>query len=866
MKPQQKTLPPKWPLRLLRRVIREAYLEEIEGDMEEVFQENRESYSLPKARRLYIWDCLKLLRPNLLKNINSGNFLIHTGMFRHNVLITYRSFLRNKGSFLINLFGLATGLACVLLIYLWVHDELQIDKFHEHDTRLYQVLEHVDQAGSIITRYSTAGPTAKALADEMPEVELGVTTTYINSYVLTIGDKNLSADGIYASKDFFQLFSYDLIQGDQKQVLTEKASVVLSEELALRLFGTTEGVVGKMVEWNHEESYQVSGIFKDLSDQSSMKFDFVLTFEEFWDNNEWVQNWYNTSPRTYLLLRAGTDIPLFNEKIRELIRTKTEGRATHRSPFAARYSDQYLYNRYENGVLTGGRIDYVNLFSAIAAFILLIACINFMNLSTARASQRMKEIGIKKTIGASRKNLISQYLIESSFMALLSLLVALLLVSLSLQQFNLITDKELELSLSWGSTAILIGSVLITGLLAGSYPALYLSGIKPISVLKDKLYNVAGESWARRGLVVFQFAISIVLIVSVMVVYQQIEYAQTKNLGYEKDNILFFERSGELWNGEKFETFLSEMKKLPGVTHVSSAGHDMTGHNGGTYGIQWPGKDPEDRTEFERFPVNYGMIDLLDIKIKSGRVFSREFGTDTTKIIFNEAGIEFMGMDDPIGKKVTLWDEELEIVGVVKDFHYESFHEEVKPLFMWIAPERAHYVMAKIESKRTPELIAQVEQLFVEINPGFPINYKFLDEDYQALYLAEQRVSILARYFAGLAILISCLGLFGLAAFTARKRLKEIGIRKILGSSVWNIVKLLSADFTQMVIVAIVIALPISYLIAHRWLEGFVYKIQLEWWYFIGAAGVALCIAWVTVGFQTFKAAMANPVDSLRNE
>lgn len=852
---------------ILRRVIREVYLEEIEGDMEEVFQDNLERYSPAKSRRLYAWDCLKLLRPSLLKNIHSPEPLIYTSMFRHNLLITYRSFLRNKGSFLINLFGLATGLTCVLLIYLWVHDELTIDKFHKNDEQLYQVLEHVDQAGSIITRYSTAGPTAKALAAEMPEVELAVTTTYINPYVLTIEDKNLAADGMYASKGFFELFSYDLIQGDKEQVLAEKVSMVLSEELALRLFGTTEGVVGKMVEWNHEESYQVSGIFKDLPEQSSMKFDFVLTFEEFWDNNEWVRNWYNTSPQTYLLLRAGTDVTLFNEKIRELIRTKTEGRATHRSSFAAQYSNQYLYNRYENGVLTGGRIDYVSLFSAIAAFILLIACINFMNLSTARASQRMKEIGIKKTIGASRKNLIFQYLIESSFMALLSLLIALLLVSISLEQFNFITNKELSLNLSRGFLSVLLGSVVITGILAGSYPALYLSGIKPISVLKNKLHNVAGESWARRGLVVFQFAISIILIVSVIVVYQQIEYVQTKNLGYEKDNILFFGKSGQLWENEKFETFLTELNQLPGVIHASGSGHDMTGHNGGTYGIDWPGKDPEDRTEFERFPVDYGMIELLDIEMKLGRSFSREFGADSSKIIFNEAGIEFMGLEDPIGKKVTLWDEEMEIVGVLSDFHFESFHEEVKPLFMWIAPSyNVNYVMAKIEHNRTPELIAEIEQLFVEFNPGFPLNINFLDEDYQELYMAEQRVSILARYFAGLAILISCLGLFGLAAFTAQKRLKEIGIRKILGSSVWNIVKLLSADFTQMVIVAIVIALPISYLLTHRWLEGFVYKIQLEWWYFIGAAGVALCIAWFTVGFQTFKAAMANPVDSLRNE
>lgn len=866
MKPAENHIPPKWPLRFLRWVIKPDYLEEIEGDMEEVFQDYLDQYSLKKARRKYGWDTLKLLRPSLLKNIHSPEPLINTGMFRHNLLITYRNFLRHKGSFLINLIGLSTGLACVLLIYLWVHDELTIDKFHEHDARLYQVLEQVDQGGGVITRITTAGPTAKALEEEMPEVERAVTATYIAPYVLTIEEKNQTADGIYVGKDFFHLFSFELIHGDKQQVLADKASIVISESLAKNLFGTTENIIGKVLEWQHEKPYQVAGVFKDIPSNSSLQFDFALTFEEFWDNNEWVRNWYNTAPQTYVLLKEGTDVEKFNEKIWDLVRVKTEQNASHRSPFVVRYSDHYLYGRYENGVLTGGRIDYVKLFSLVAGFILLIACINFMNLSTARASRRMKEIGIKKTIGARRRTLIFQYLSESSLMALLSLLVALFLISIFLQEFNLITEKELSLNLSGRFLAMLIGSVGITGLLAGSYPALYLSGIKPISILKGKLYNISGESWARKGLVVFQFAISIILIVTVLVVYQQIEYAQTKNLGYEKDNILFFNRSGQLYEGEKFETFLGEIKKLPGVLEASSSGHDMTGHNGGTYGVRWQGKDPEDRTEFERFAANYGLIELLGIEMASGRTFSKEFGADTAKIIFNEAGIEYMGMEDPIGQTVTLWGHEVEIIGVTKDFHFESFHEEVKPLFFWLAPERGDYAMVKIQTDQTQETVAAIEDIFAEFNPGFPINVKFLDDDYQALYVAETRVSTLSRYFAGLAIIISCLGLFGLAAFTAQKRLKEISIRKILGSSMWNIVKLLSADFTKMVGVAILLALPISYLITQNWLEGFAYKIDLEWWYFGGSAALALFIAWLTVAIQTLKAASVNPVECLRDE
>ncbi|MCB0853346.1 MAG: ABC transporter permease, partial [Bacteroidetes bacterium] len=372
-------IPPKWPLRLLQWIIRPEYLEEIEGDMEEVFQDYLEEYGHRKARRLYVWDTLKLFRPNLIKHIQSPNLINQTSMFRHNLIITYRSFLRHKSSFLINLIGLSTGLACVLLIYLWVNDEMNVDKFHKEDARLYQVLEHVDQAGSFITRHTTAGPTAKALAEEMPEVERAVTTTYIAPYVLTIDDKNFTGKGIFASTDFFHLFSFDLIQGDKDQVLTDKNSVVLSESLAKRLFGDTEDVIGKSMEWHHRRSFQVSGIFKDVPEQSSMQFDFVLPFEEFWDRNEWVRTWYNTSPQTYVLLKPGADVEKLNEKIYDLIRDKTEGNASHRSPFVAQYSQRYLHGRYENGVLTGGRIDYVKLFSIVAAFILAIACINFMN-------------------------------------------------------------------------------------------------------------------------------------------------------------------------------------------------------------------------------------------------------------------------------------------------------------------------------------------------------------------------------------------------------------------------------------------------------------------------------------------------------
>lgn len=856
--------PPRRALKFLRWFCREDYIEEIEGDLIEIF-EKQSQVSPGFARKTFLWNVLKHLRPEYIKSFRSTYPSNTTAMFRHNLLIAFRNFLRYKSSFIINLIGLSTGLACVLLIYLWVNDELHVDKFHQYGNQLYQVRENVEQDGGLITRITTAGPTAKTLAEEMPEVELAVTNTFdhINNEVLSVDDNNIKAKGLYASTDFFKLFSYELLHGNKDQVLVDKKSIILTEDLATRLFGTTENVVGKSVEWQHEKQYQVTGIMKNLSSLSSVKFDFILTFDEFWDSNEWVRNWYNTGVQTFVFMKEGTDIDLFNKKIAELVRTKTEGNARHRTPFISRYSDAYLYGKYENGKQSGGRIEYVKLFSIIAIFILLIACINFMNLSTARASRRVKEVGMKKAVGARRSTLVLQYLSESTVIALMSLALALLLVVLFLPQFNIIVGKQLTLNTDKNFLLALVGIVVFTGIIAGSYPALYLSKFNPAVVLKGKLNNLMGEAWARRGLVVFQFTLSIMLIVSVWVVYQQIRFIQNKNLGYDKENLLMFGAEGNI--GKNKETFIEEIRKIPDVVSASSGGHDMTGHNGGTYGVEWPGKNPEDRTEFERMPANYGLIEMLGIEVKEGRTFSLDFA-DSSSIIFNEAAIKFMGLTDPIGKTVKLWGRDMQIVGVTKDFNFESFHEPVKPAFFWVPPFRGGNIMVKIQSGKEQEVIASIQKLYENINPGFPFDYRFLDEDYQALYATEHRVSILAKYFAGLAILISCLGLFGLATFTAERRMKEIGIRKVLGSSNFAIVRLLSADFTVMVLLAIGIALPLSYFAVDKWLDGFVFRIDLKWWFFAGAGISALLIAWFTVGLLTVKTSRINPTECLRSE
>ncbi len=791
-------------------------------------------------------------------------------MFRHNLLLIYRNFKRYKSSFFINLIGLSTGIACTLLIYLWVKDELSFDKFHEKDSQLYQVMENKEQANDIWTHHSTSGGMAQALADEMPEVLYATATAWnennINLSTEQNKNNNVRASGHLATNDFFKIFSYDLIYGDEDKVLEDKNAIVISEELAVKLFNTTNNVIGKVIDYQHKKQYHVSGIFKTIPYNSTNRFDFLLSFQIFTEGNESALSWFNEPANTYVVLKPETNVEDFNTKIADFLKVKTNNKDYHRTPFLVRYSDQYLYGNYKNGVQAGGRIEYVKLFSIIALFTLVIACINFMNLSTAQASRRIKEVGIKKAIGTSRRTLIFQYLGESMLMTSISMVVAVLLLLLFLPQFNVVTGKHLSFNLDQTLTLSILGITLVTGLVSGSYPALYISGFDPITVLKGKLSNSWGELWARKGLVIFQFVLSVILIVSVLVVYKQIEFVQTQNLGYNKDNIIWFAREGRLSEEESLETFLSELRKIPGIVNASSTGHDLTGKNWGVYGFDWEGKDPADNTTFEHVAVNVDMMETIGIEMKDGRTFSNEFNAENTKVVFNEAAIKHMGLKDPIGAHIKFWGNDKEIIGIAKDFHFESLHESIKPLMFSYWPQRTNKFMVKIKAGKEKETIDKIGKFVQAYNPGFSFDYKFLDDDYQAQYEGEKRVSSLSQYFAGLTILISCLGLFGLATFTAERKVKEISIRKVLGASVLGIFYLLTSDFIKIVFVAIVIALPLSYFAATHWLDGFAYRIELKWWYFLGAGAIGLLIAWVTVGMQAIRAAKVNPANSLRSE
>lgn len=795
-------------------------------------------------------------------------------MLKHHLLITIRNLKKFKGSFLINLIGLSTGLACTLFIYLWVNDELHFDKFHKNDKQLFQIMELSKENNELVVHDGTQGPLADAIAKDLPEVESAVSVMSLEKQGMMVSlktqDKSLKSTGLFAGKSFFNIFSFKLIQGNPGLVLNDKNAIVISENLAAGLFGSPAMAVGKSIEYElfgKKTPAFVSGVFEKVPANSTMKFDFVLTHEvlltEIWPNG---QKWWNTGPATYLQLKKGTDVAQFNSKIKNFI--DKYFKENHFTLFTRPYSSAYLHAPYENGVQSGGRIEYVKLFSIIAIFILVIACINFMNLSTAKASRRLKEVGIKKAVGSTRAALIIQFLTEAVFMAFLSLILACIIVVLLLPLFNQITGKSLTITPNANLILLILGATFVTGTLSGSYPAFYLSGFNPVAVLKGRPKNSVGELLARKGLVVFQFMVSLVLIVSVMIIYRQMKYVQSKNLGYDKSNIIYFDKEGAI--SQNPETFITELKKLPGIVNASAMQQSVVqagpGNGASTYGISWPGKPNGLMIDFIVRAVDYDMIETLGITFKKGRSFSKAFGADSTNLIFNEAAIKVMGLKSAIGTPIKMWDQDMSIIGVVKDFHLSSLHEPIAPMVFMYRPSNTSTIMAKMDREKVKETVSALESFYNKFNPGYPFEYKFLDDAYQAQYVSEQRVSVLSRYFAGLAILISCLGLFGLAAFNAEARTKEISIRKVLGASISNVMFLLSKDFFKLVIIAVVIAFPLAWWAMNTWLSSFAFKIDIGISVFVVAFAAIVLITLLTVSFQAIKAAIANPVKSLRTE
>jgi putative ABC transport system permease protein len=804
-------------------------------------------------------------------------------MGKNSLKIARRFLLRNGQFTLLNLIGLSTGITCAVLIFLWVNDEWRMDRFNQKGDRLFQVLQNTQTPQGIETTENTPGLLAAFLAERLPEIDYAVPVIPVSWFdkkgIISYGESHLEASEQFVGKDFFNVFSYPLLQGNRNNVLTDKRSILISDELARKLFHGMENVIGKTVSWNQKDysgHYVISGVFQKPPMSATIQFDMLFNYELFLDKNPKLKEWTNSEPTTYVILKEGMGIQRLNQDLSEYLRS-AHG-LSKQSLFAQKYSDKYLHNHYENGVPSGGRIEYVRLFSLVAFFILLIACINFMNLTTAQAGMRMKEAAMKKIMGASRKSLIVQFLGESILMAGIAAFIAVLFVMLLLPRFNEITGKNL--TLPWkGEMIPAMGLItLIAGLMAGLYPALQISSFEPIDSLKGRVTQNLTDLMVRKGLVVFQFTITGIFIISVLIIYKQMNLVENKDLGYNRDHLVYFDKGGwvsdnkeDYTPGGKYETemtsFLEQIRSIPGVINVANFRHNITNRNGGTSDISWPGKDVHSNTNFTDLGVGYNFIETMGIQIKEGRSFSTAYGSEKSKIVLNELAIEQMGLKDPVGKTVHLWGEDREIIGVVKNFNFQSLYENIKPCFFDLTlNQRASKIMVRLQGGRERETLAAIENLYKANNQGLALHFSFLDEDYQALYASETRVAKLSEYFAALAIIVSCLGLFGLTTFTAQRRKKEISIRKVVGATVGNMLILLSRDFLKLIVVAVLLAFPMGWWLMNRWLHDFAYRISIDTGSFLIAGALIIGITILTIGFQIAKLAAINPVKSLRAE
>lgn len=792
----------------------------------------------------------------------------------HHLHQPWRNIQRNRLFSFLNIFGLSAGITCALLIYLWVKDERSIDKFLLKDDRLFQVIKTANNGdGTIDTHESTPGIMAMTMKADLPEVEHSVSVVNEREKgIVKLKDKSIKAEARYVGREFFKVFSYVLLEGNPELALDDEKAVLLSDKVAIALFNRTTNLVGKSIEWNTGDAmtglYSIGGVFKSPAASASDQFDILLSYDHYYKtfaDRYGLNTWHSNNPSTYIVLKKGVNSKAFNEKIKDYSRKKMlaaegpENLKWEGDMFIQKYSDKYLYNQYENGKIAGGRIEYVRIFTLIGILIIILACINFMNLATAKASSRIKDAGIRKLIGANRINLILGFIRESVFLAFISSGVAVILAVLLLPQFEQITGKELYFTFDMQTLVSIAVIALVSGILAGSYPAIYLSSFKPARVLKNSIDLTGGHAAFRKGLVVFQFTLSIVFIIAVLVVYEQMKLVQNKNLGFDKNNIISFTSEGNI--KDDMRIFLEQLKKLPGVVDASGMDGDFVGRHSGGGGINWPGKG-DNAIEFDGFYVNTGWTQTFKIPVKEGRTFQNS--GDSNSVMFNETAIRMMKLHDPIGKKVTMWGREKYIVGILKDFHYESLYNKPGPLF--VSYQRGNDNVVARLTGNIKETTERIGAFYGKYNNGLTFNYKFVDEDFQILYASEQRVSVLSRYFAMLAILISCLGLFGLSAFTVQKRQKEIGVRKVLGATARQIVLMLSGNTLKLIMLSILIAFPVSWWILNNWLLNFQYRINISFFTFMIAGILILLITLGTISYQAIKASLTKPVKILRAE
>ena len=790
-------------------------------------------------------------------------------MFRNYLKTALRNLGRNVSFSLINIAGLALGLACSLLIMLWVHEEYKVDAFHKNGARLYSVYLINHRDGQIDAWHGGPGLMADEMKRVLPDVHYASSFAWNELATFEANNKIIKQNGNHAGADFFKMFSYPLLAGEASTALLTPSDIAISKKMAEDFFGSPAQAIGKTIRYQNSKDFRVSAVFDNLPKNSSTQFDYLLPWQQFVITHEWVKDWTNNGPTTLLMLRPGINPADFQKKIfRFLDKYNNEQTPTSYLRLGIqRFGDIYLHSNFDKkGELSGGRIQYVQLFSIVAVFILLIACINFMNLTTARSMKRAREIGVRKVIGARRYGLIGQFIGEAMLIVGIAVIFSLIMVVLVMPAFNRLSSKEISIPFRepsfWWAMA---GLILATGLVSGSYPALYLSSFRPARVLKGPMKFSTKALWFRKGLVVFQFVLSIILIIGTIVVSRQVDFIQTTNLGYDRENLVYIPLEGDLTG--KYELFKNKAAALPGVSAVTRMTDLPTQLHNGTGGVDWPGKDQTRDIDFSYSFVGYDFIRSMHLELAQGRDFSKDFATDSVGYIVNESALKIIGYKDPVGKPLTFWKKKGTIIGVLKDFHLNSIHTKISPLILRLG-EDADYGNALVRTApgKTKLALAGLEKISKDLNPKFPFTYQFADEEYQKLYTSEQMVGRLTNYFSFLAIFISCLGLLGLVLFTAEQRTPEFGIRKVLGASPASLFNLLSREFLSLVLIALVIASPIAWMAAQNWLQNFEYRVNVSWWMFLLAGLVALLIALVTISFQAIRTARANPVNSLRSE
>ena len=785
-------------------------------------------------------------------------------MIKNYIKIALRNLTRHKGYSLINITGLAIGMACCILILLWVQDELSFDRFHKNADNICRVIQDINFSDHSTTWAITQGPLGPSLKEDFPEIE---NFTRITGQRFRLTYQENSFDEILGMADgsIFEMFTFPLIEGDPETALSDPNSIVLTEEMAKKYFGD-EHPIGKVLKADDRYDFLVTGILEDFPLNSHFRYDFLIPFIFGRELKYTVDNWRNSQFSTYVEIQKGIPYKEVVQKISGYLYEKPtieKDAKLNLQPLAR----IYLYSNYEFD-RPHGDITYVTIFSLIALFILLIACINFMNLTTARSANRAREVGLRKVAGAYRRDLVRQFFGESILLAFIAFIFAVGIVYLLLSAFNELAAKELSFGISGNIPTLLalVGIAILTGIIAGSYPALFLSAFQPADVLKGTFFSGSRGSTFRKVLVVLQFSLTILLIVCTTIVYNQMNFMRNRKLGYNKEYLVYAVLRRDM--RQQFDVVKEELLKNPNILAVTSSGTIPTsGYNFSNSLWRWEGQNPDEEILIRASFIDYNYFETFGMEIIEGRSYSKQYSTDPTEaLIVNEEAVIVMGMESPIGKQLGIGDNQAKIIGVVKNYHFRSMKQKIEPLILILNPHNCWALFARLNSEDVSKTIGHMENVWGQFVPGYPFTYRFMDEAIDNLYRSEQQIGTLFRYFSILAIFISCLGLFGLASFMAEQRTKEIGIRKVLGATVSNILLLLSKEFAKWVLIANVIAWPFAYYAMNKWLQGYAYRINIAVWSFILAAVLALAIALFTVSYQAVRAATANPADALRYE